>query len=75
MWRGNVPRKAKPVLEQDDSTREQIAALAHALWRERGCPDGSPEDDWFQAERRLEQDRKTKTVKTVSPVRQAAARA
>ena len=27
-----------------------IAALAYALWQERGCPIGSPELDWFQAE-------------------------
>lgn len=28
---------------------EEIAALAHALWLERGCPEGSPEQDWFHA--------------------------
>jgi hypothetical protein len=28
---------------------EDIAALAHALWHERGCPEGSPEQDWFRA--------------------------
>jgi hypothetical protein len=26
-----------------------IAARAHQLWRARGCPCGSPEEDWFQA--------------------------
>lgn len=31
----------REVIEQD-STREQIAALAYALWQERGSPDGSP---------------------------------
>jgi hypothetical protein len=30
-----------------------IAALAFQLWKERGCPDGSPEDDWYKAEQRL----------------------
>jgi hypothetical protein len=30
-----------------------IAALAHRLWLERGCPEGSPEEDWFLAEREL----------------------
>ncbi len=30
-----------------------IAALAHALWQARGCPDGSPEQDWFQAAEQL----------------------
>jgi hypothetical protein len=28
---------------------DDIAALAHELWRARGCPDGSPEVDWFHA--------------------------
>jgi hypothetical protein len=31
----------------------EIAALAHALWQARGCPQGSPEEDWFQAAREL----------------------
>jgi hypothetical protein len=30
-----------------------IAARAHELWEARGCPDGSPETDWFQAAREL----------------------
>ena len=30
-----------------------IAALAYCLWMERGCPIGSPDDDWFQAEAEL----------------------
>jgi hypothetical protein len=32
---------------------ENIAALAFALWQERGCPEGSPELDWFRAEEEL----------------------
>ena len=32
---------------------DQIEQLAYRLWEERGCPDGSPEEDWFQAKRRL----------------------
>ena len=27
--------------------------LAYVLWVERGCPVGSPEVDWFEADRRL----------------------
>jgi hypothetical protein len=30
---------------------EQIAALAKKLWEARGCPEGSPEVDWFTAEK------------------------
>ena len=32
---------------------EQIAALAYALWEQRGRPEGSPEVDWFAAEAQL----------------------
>jgi hypothetical protein len=32
----------------------QIAALAYLHWLARGCPVGSPEEDWFRAERELE---------------------
>lgn len=46
-----------PALEiqemESQPTHEQIAALAHALWMERGCPDGTPDVDWFQAEEQL----------------------
>jgi len=28
---------------------EEIAALARELWQGRGCPIGSPEEDWFHA--------------------------
>ena len=27
-----------------------VAALAYQLWLERGCPIGSDQEDWFQAE-------------------------
>jgi hypothetical protein len=26
-----------------------IAPVAYALWEKRGCPEGSPEEDWFRA--------------------------
>jgi hypothetical protein len=28
---------------------EDIAALAYELWQSRGCPKGSPQEDWFRA--------------------------
>ena len=34
-----------------DSRR--TALLAYEFWRARGCPEGSPEDDWFLAEEQL----------------------
>lgn len=27
----------------------EIAALAYEHWEARGCPQGSPQEDWFQA--------------------------
>ena len=30
-----------------------IAALAHVLWEQRGKPEGSPEKDWFEAAEQL----------------------
>jgi hypothetical protein len=41
---------------------QEIAALAHSLWQARGCPEGSPEEDWYRAahelRNRLEQSQK-----------------
>jgi hypothetical protein len=39
--------------EVESSLHEQITALAYALWQERGCPEGSPEEDWFRPEKEL----------------------
>jgi hypothetical protein len=36
---------------------ERIAALAYFLWQQRGCPEGSPEEDWFQAQKHIREDR------------------
>jgi hypothetical protein len=35
-------------------TQEDIARLAYALWEQRGGQGGSPEDDWYRAERQLQ---------------------
>jgi hypothetical protein len=32
---------------------DEIAPRAFQLWKERGCPIGSPEQDWFLAEAEL----------------------
>ena len=41
------PRVAETV------TEEQIATRAYQLWQKRGCPIGSPEQDWLEAQRQL----------------------
>ena len=37
-----------PALDQ-----EAIARLAFSYWKERGCPNDSPDEDWFRAEAEL----------------------
>lgn len=37
----------------ENSTEENIAKLAYALWEQRGCPYGSPEFDWLEAEQKV----------------------
>jgi len=32
---------------------DRVAELAYTLWESRGCPIGSPEEDWFKAEEEL----------------------
>jgi hypothetical protein len=32
---------------------EEIAARAYELWQARGCPEGSPQEDWFRATEEL----------------------
>ena len=49
------PDKQRPVQLIPDflgeDRHEFVAKLAYQLWEERGCPFGSPEVDWFRAER------------------------
>jgi hypothetical protein len=39
--------------QQNSPAHELIARRAYECWMERGCPDGSPEVDWFHAEQEL----------------------
>jgi Protein of unknown function (DUF2934) len=36
---------------------ERIAALAYFYWQQRGCPEGSPDDDWIRAEQHIRDSR------------------
>jgi hypothetical protein len=45
--------RAKEGAEEIQSLHEQIAALAYALWEQRGRVEGNPEEDWFRAEQQL----------------------
>lgn len=35
---------------------EEISQRAYELWVARGCPDGSPDEDWFRAQEELRQE-------------------
>jgi hypothetical protein len=50
--------KFEPAPAQCDSMEDKaIAQRAYEYWNERGCPDGSPEEDWYRAERELKSHR------------------
>jgi hypothetical protein len=54
----NLNRKKTPVTNPlpasaPPPTREQIAALAHAIWLDRGQPHGCDIEHWLEAERQL----------------------
>jgi hypothetical protein len=36
--------------------KEYVMSLAHQLWIRRGCPEGSPDVDWFSAELKADQE-------------------
>lgn len=42
-----APKAAKEV------TKEMVAARAYEIWQERGCPEGSEQENWYQAEQEL----------------------
>jgi hypothetical protein len=46
------PQGSKDSLE-GRPMHEDIAALAYSLWQARGCPEGTPEEDWLSAEEAL----------------------
>jgi hypothetical protein len=35
---------------------QAIAGLAFRCWEERGCPQGSPDEDWYKAERIIDRE-------------------
>jgi hypothetical protein len=51
-----MKRPAAAEIASDDlavstSGHDEVAALAYLLWQERGSPIGSPDEDWFRAEK------------------------
>ena len=44
---------ATPAPSAPEPTREQVQVLAHAIWADRGCPEGCDVEIWLEAERQL----------------------
>ena len=40
-------------IEHRTLDQEAIARLAYFYWEKRGCPNDSPDEDWFRAEAEL----------------------
>jgi hypothetical protein len=57
-WKTTTKRKGgltTTALEEtsEPENQEQIAALAYSFWQARGCPEGTPEEDWYRAEQEI----------------------
>jgi hypothetical protein len=57
--RGSEPNTSGRTMRASQSNapeslvQNDIAKLAYTLWQQRGCPYGTPELDWFEAERKV----------------------
>ena len=52
-WETSEPPADLRLPQEQQPTHEEIVALAYTLWQQRGCPEGSPEEDWLAAEQQL----------------------
>jgi hypothetical protein len=48
-----VEHVMEPAASGSAPEHERIAQLAYSYWQARGCPQGSPEEDWLRAEGEL----------------------
>jgi hypothetical protein len=51
-----------------------IGELAYHLWQARGCPEGSAEQDWLDAEKQLKSAPRTAEPRAVTPTASAGQR-
>jgi hypothetical protein len=49
-----------------------VRVKAYELWLQRGCPQDSPEDDWYQAERLLYTEPRALSVAAKQPTSKGA---
>lgn len=55
-------RRSIPALMFRDPVNAEIPALAYQLWKDRACPIGSPDEDWFLAEAELTNQKRVSAV-------------
>lgn len=58
----NLTKETESPDRDSEVTETKIASLAYFFWQSRGCPEGSPEDDWFRAETELRRERQTRAA-------------
>jgi hypothetical protein len=51
----------------EPQNRERVAALAYEFWQARGCPQGTPDEDWFRAEREIARSKTSRDPAESSP--------
>jgi hypothetical protein len=49
--RQDIPKLADVV--RQNPAQQDIANLAYGIWQEKGCPNGTAEEDWLEAEQGL----------------------
>ena len=53
-FQGRIFRESAPLSPLPDQMEERrVAEMAFSFWEDRGRPFGSPDEDWFRAEREL----------------------
>jgi len=52
-----VRPKTRAVADFEEIGIEQVAERAYFHWLKRGCPEGSPQEDWLRAEQELRVER------------------
>ena len=53
--RPDAPPEQTPELPAPIQLTElEVANLAYQRWVKRGCPEGSPQEDWYEAEHELQ---------------------
>jgi Protein of unknown function (DUF2934) len=48
---GKITVPTEEISEPDK--QQEVAVLAYTFWQDRGCPEGTPDEDWFRAEREI----------------------